>query len=266
MPKIKEDHGRDDQNPNLDDGNRDQSSDVAPATQQGQTRRGVLKALGAALGGVVAYKLSTNSEGQKEKLSLLAEEAKALFEKVKGENKHEYLRTIAFSLLAQTAEIILLMVCENAGIDISKWGNGGAAFMQKFEEKSPKVTLALDTVVCPVLEEVVFRELPYRFFAKNISEGNHWKVGLPSSVIFAFMHNIIPSKKFPFHTMTDDIPIPQLAGGLLFWHLRVNKGLDHAMLAHAFQNASQNTIYNLLTEMFPPKEKPVEKNAEKPEL
>lgn len=94
----------------------------------------------------------------------------------------------------------------------------------------------------PLIEEVLFRLIPAGF-------GTDWSVGIPATIIFAGVHNIVEvDGKVVLDLKT--IPVTQFMGGVFYWYLMKYKGLDHAILAH-MQNNLVATIASQLGRIFP---------------
>ena len=84
--------------------------------------------------------------------------------------------------------------------------------------KNPAFMFFLLSVYAPLCEEFSFRFAPRAFLGKS------WKVGVASSLVFGFAHNI------------HQIPLPQIIDGFYFWYLMKNRGITHSLLAHSVTN------------------------------
>lgn len=144
-------------------------------------------------------------------------------------------------------QAVLLAMAKNLTADVLGRLNIKTAGNNLNEEQRKKllekglIDVAINACVkSPIVEELIFRALPAAFSDK---EKKDWiKFGIPSSALFAAAHNIDQDDK-PF--ATDRIPITQFFGGLFYWYLVKEKGLDHSILAH-----SANNTYVLLALKF----------------
>lgn len=100
---------------------------------------------------------------------------------------------------------------------------------QKMIEEHPVIATGLATVVAPVTEELMFRELPSRVLEhkgyENGSNGSK-KAKLATAALFAAMHS-----------GPDGIPLPQFLGGLNYGRIHEKRGLKASVAAHVTNNA-----------------------------
>lgn len=93
----------------------------------------------------------------------------------------------------------------------------------------------------PFVEECLFRYLPRACFRGS---GMNWKIGIPSSVLFALAHNIVPPElpgvRIPFtekyKVNLTWIPVPQFIMGCFFWHAMKEHGWLAPLVSHSLAN------------------------------
>jgi membrane protease YdiL (CAAX protease family) len=95
----------------------------------------------------------------------------------------------------------------------------------------------------PLLEEALFRLIPailFDFatsFKKHNDIPSNIGIGLVTAAIFASVHNIVKDGSGRLKLNLTSIPVQSFIAGLFLWYLMKVKGFDHALLAHAFNNA-----------------------------
>ena len=158
-----------------------------------------------------------------------------------------YLGNMCMAVLAHSVGIKSgnsTMIKNNAlRSDFREWNAEQVQSMLKAFNQDPKKAsakmVALMAVKAPVLEESLFRYLPSLLAG---TEGKRWDVGIASSIMFGFVHNISKGDptgiKLPFNRTftTDVLPLPQIIIGLFYWHLMREYGLSAAILAHSTNN------------------------------
>ncbi|MDB5036961.1 MAG: hypothetical protein JWQ35_489 [Bacteriovoracaceae bacterium] len=129
-----------------------------------------------------------------------------------------YLRT-----LAESSAIFWLTVYGMEGMKLLDTASGHNLFggnahgseITNHIVRNPAFMVFVLSGFAPLTEEFSFRLIPRTLFGKS------WRVGVASSLIFGFAHNI------------HQIPLPQIIGGFYFWYLLKNRGLTHSILAHS---------------------------------
>lgn len=96
----------------------------------------------------------------------------------------------------------------------------------------PAEYLIMGGLIRPFLEELIFRWLPSKLL-NDQSRHLHWKMGLASSAVFAFLHH-------PLHP--DRFPLSEFMAGMTYWGIMRRYGLQAAGLAHASTNTSLITL------------------------
>lgn len=91
--------------------------------------------------------------------------------------------------------------------------------------RNPARMTFMTAVYAPIIEEAMFRLVPASLFGKR------WSIGLISSLVFAGAHNIGDNG-----LELSKIPASQFLGGVLYWYFMKERGLDHAVFAHAANN------------------------------
>lgn len=131
-------------------------------------------------------------------------------------------------------------------------GNSGISekVLREFMEK-PLYKLLLDVgVETPLLEEAIFRALP-QLLVKNKTREDLWNVGIPTSVLFALVHNMKHDEEGnEIVFATDRIPLYQFISGLFLWKLMRERGLPHSILAHGVNNSAALSVARLYYNVF----------------
>ncbi len=122
--------------------------------------------------------------------------------------------------------------------------------------EKPAQLLAEDIIVTPPIEEAIFRLLP-NLLINDSSKNNHWEVGIPISLVFAYLHNSQDNEKpGKYKFILNKFPLSHLFFGGYFWRTIRQKGYKHAVVAHATVNATIISVRRLLYEFFPKLEQP----------
>ena len=112
--------------------------------------------------------------------------------------------------------------------------------VEEMLKKAPIESYVRTVIVGPLMEEWIFRLIPSAFADRNTRrKDSFWELGIPVTAIFALIHNIEDIKvgdKTTLKLHLDSIPLNQFMSGLFFWHLMRQKGFNHAVLAHMFNN------------------------------
>lgn len=112
----------------------------------------------------------------------------------------------------------------------------------KLKDEEPVQLLLIGALIAPVFEEGLFRILPGVFLPK--SWGTAWRIGIPSSAIFAEVHALeIEEQSNKIKLATNTIPVYQFGLGLYLWKLVRERGPLHALVAHSVINAVQMTLF-----------------------
>lgn len=151
-------------------------------------------------------------------------------------------RTIVDTLAFNIARFgVLVPVLDKLGIP---YGSPSAdpAQLPFWDEDHPVRSKILKTVlgssVIPAGEEFGFRLGPSANFA-DFSSSTRWDVGIPSSIVFALMHNLIKDNETKgFKFTKESIPITQFFGGLFYWKIFRERGYWHSVVAHGVSNLS----------------------------
>jgi hypothetical protein len=141
-------------------------------------------------------------------------------ESVPGVDDVTYTDTAVKASLLMIGKVLLLLALQRDPYDLRKLLGGS---WQRVLETA---------LVLPVKEEMASRLLPATVFGKS------WSVGLLSALVFASAHGL------------EQIPITQFIGGVFYWYLMRERGLDHAILAHVSNN-NMAAIANFLALKFP---------------
>jgi membrane protease YdiL (CAAX protease family) len=104
--------------------------------------------------------------------------------------------------------------------------------------KNPLLLLVLGVIVAPLIEELLFRGVPFVLF-RAVQRWNGWgekgrqtlcwTLGGMAAVLFAVAHGIEGTKVH--------LPLPQLVLGLWSWHVINQRGLRYSILLHATYNS-----------------------------
>jgi membrane protease YdiL (CAAX protease family) len=144
------------------------------------------------------------------------------------------------ALLVAGSQIALTTAADSQGVST---GSASADKIMNMVQNSLPLALALG-VAAAVLEEFFFRALPgwtsRHFGGQSWAKGaRFWILGAVTSTAFALSHNIGAA------SVTEVIPVPQLALGLFFWNVYGNYGYKGAMLTHAGINAAIMSAYKV---------------------
>lgn len=94
----------------------------------------------------------------------------------------------------------------------------------------------------PISEELLFRVIPSLCLRK---EGAHWQVGIPTTLAYAAVHNIVPANAPTERAISlgphskislDYVPLTQFMLGAFCWYLARTQGELAPVLAHIFNN------------------------------
>lgn len=162
-------------------------------------------------------------------------------------SKSEYVNTVVETALMEVSSVIASKILD--GVDLPH-GNQSITdtqakdLLSKFDLK----LITLDTVLLPIIEETVFRLYPSALLGKG--GGNHWDVGIPTSALFALIHNFNQKDKIRLQ-FQNSIPISEFIGGLFYWYLVRERGFPHSVFAHTLGNSGRLAIGSLLYQGFP---------------
>ncbi len=156
------------------------------------------------------------------------------------------------NLLFQAGHVALLSLCQAHNVPLASAASlpGRASreelesIVEQLKERPDICTKAYihAGLFVPIREEVVFRVLPSGFLRGG---GSRWEAGIPLSIAFAAMHNLVPSsehteKSLPIGDRTklslDYVPLPQLLFGAFCWYLARSYGELAPVLAHVAHN------------------------------
>lgn len=122
---------------------------------------------------------------------------------------------------------------------------------------NPALFFSMAAVQAPLFEETLFRLIPSEAAAlikKNpepLGEKSElWKVGIPISAIFALGHNFQPSDEGRMKYV-NSVPLAHFMMGLFFWHLMREKGFNHAVLAHSYNNTLAFAVAQFFHKTYP---------------
>ncbi|HEX7483940.1 MAG TPA: CPBP family intramembrane glutamic endopeptidase [Candidatus Saccharimonadales bacterium] len=116
-------------------------------------------------------------------------------------------------------------------------GRSGPGLRQDLIEKHPHLAAAAATVIAPITEELLFRELPARKleekgYDKDSTRSKRVKLGMAAAFAVG-------------HAGPHAIPLPQFIGGLHYSRLHEKRGLKHSILAHVTNNTLAALQYGL---------------------
>ncbi len=167
----------------------------------------------------------------------------------KQESEDTYVDTMFDSGALLIAEIAMTEIFDKLNIPIGNAGLTNAQIEKLLQAPIEKILIQY-AGLHSAFEEALFRGLPQTALNQLKVRGNIWKVGIPTSVLFALMHNIKREKLAKeYHFSTDFIPLPQFVGGLFYWKMMRERGFPHAIVAHGTQNGAIFTIGKFLYEM-----------------
>ena len=133
----------------------------------------------------------------------------------------------------------------NSALKVSEVPKSSIISTIELFERDPLVLARLYTTVGwlgPIIEESLFRIVPNLFVSHH---GMQWQVGLPTSLAFAAMHNVVPtdratSRAIPISESMklslDLVPLPQFILGAYCWYVMRKYGSLAPMVAHVFNN------------------------------
>ncbi len=100
--------------------------------------------------------------------------------------------------------------------------------------------LLLTMVGQPTSEEAIFRFLPNLLLPTDRRDPI-WQAGIPSSLVFAYLHNITRDSEGEPRLETKSIPVQQFTAGLYYWKTIRERGFWHSALSHSVYNAEALT-------------------------
>ena len=205
------------------------------------SRRAFLKFLGA-IGATIAM----------EQIGVKAVEAQGRKEtaKTKQHNKeYSYKETAIEQSLMIVAECIAETIFEKLKIEYGNHTLSEEELIEYFRDK-PIEGLLQAGALGPVIEEALFRALPSRIFTNKKDKRHKWEIGIPTSLLFAFAHNM-RRKDLGKLEFVKSVPIAQFMAGLFWWYLMRKKGYSHAVMAHSINNTIPMSIGILLFKTYP---------------
>lgn len=159
-----------------------------------------------------------------------------------------YTETAIEQSLMMGAKYIANAVFEKLKIENGNKSMSDEEIIEYLEDESIS-TLFTSGVLAPIIEEALFRALPSGFINQN-DKGHRWEIGIPTSFLFALMHNFKKEESDEW-SFTKAVPISQFMGGLFYWYLMREKGYSHATMAHSMNNAIPFSIGILLLKAYP---------------
>ncbi len=147
----------------------------------------------------------------------------------------KYLDTIGGTISLTAIQSVINRFLLSKGINIgssSEQYNPVSSRMHSSGDSSLRNMLLL----APLREEYLFRELP-SILLKLPNQGMRWDIGLPTSAIFAAVHNFYNDNEGHIRFSRQSLPLLQFASGMYFWKRNREAGLTHAVLAHSLTNA-----------------------------
>ncbi len=231
----------------------------APAAEQGLTRRQAIGKIGdrvrwllGAAGVVSMIRPDRAPRPSKPKIetghgaAYEATKEEALRSALTVEADGSYLRTTAEALAEYTISSLLGEALETAGVKVGNQSMKplfGASLRP--EGRSPLLHRAAyhgaALVGAPIAEEAIFRLYPVMRWIAAHDVGDHWDLGLATSLAFAYIHNIRPlhpALPVPVKFELTSVPIHQFCLGLYTWYAMRRRGFSHAVLAHAMHNSA----------------------------
>lgn len=146
-------------------------------------------------------------------------------------------QTLLDAVLMVMVNLILILALSGLHLTMLLPGQENVAALRKMRALSPALLFVAAILLAPVLEESLFRGLPYllsRFLERRqlVSEATRplrcWAIGGTAAILFALTH----ADRGPiFH-----LPLAQLLFGLFSWRIINDRGLRYSMLFHATHN------------------------------
>jgi hypothetical protein len=147
--------------------------------------------------------------------------------------------TLRVVILVDLAIVLVSALLLAAGVPV-----GSQPYPWPFEP-GPALDLALTVLLVPLVEELVFHALPSWTADRvtGVKGGPRWGLGVVLAVVFALAHTLVAEPTIrslalapDVHVSFERLPLPQVAFGLLFWHLMRRHGFGYACLGHALTN------------------------------
>jgi len=231
--------------PQKEDGAKDNNNPVIA----GISRRKFIEYTGATVANLAASQLKVPSAHANEITSPSTDETK---------EKQSYALTATEGALMGAANVVITLGSEKLNLpsNRSKEDVTKNEFYQKIVDMptgkfiATISTMAIADTIPPLVEEPLFRWLPNYAFTRT-DKGNAWEVGVPSTAIFALLHNYRKDKETGKYDWEKSIPLHQFAGGLLYWKLMRENGLSHSIVAHAMANITAGTLCSLSARKYP---------------
>lgn len=145
-------------------------------------------------------------------------------------DKHPYVASIAETALLYGVKTALIKGGDRIGIPLGH-GRRNDPKREAFINQHPLAAAGLSSVVAPISEELVYRELPDRILkSKGYEADSTMSRRVKLGVVAVFGAS-------PQHLGKDAIPIPQMLGGLNYNRIHRERGLKASTVAHITNNA-----------------------------
>jgi|GEM_PF-4798667 len=120
---------------------------------------------------------------------------------------------------------------DKAGVSL-RHGRAQDPRFKRFACKHPILTMIHGSLLAPIAEEAIYRQLPSYLLDRNERSGFQAPTAIGISLVFAAGHC------GPY-----GIPVPQFLGGLNYWEIQRVDGYRYAVIAHSMRN-TLGTVYH----------------------
>lgn len=152
-------------------------------------------------------------------------------------------RTVVEALMLVAINMVLALVLQSLHLQFLLAAKENVRNIEQLRLWNPAFLFVLAVAIAPVLEESLFRGLPF-LIMRGLSRWGEmdnatrqvvfWGFGGCAAVLFAFAH---ANSGASFH-----LPLPQFLFGLWSWHVINTRGLRYSILLHGTHNLLLSTL------------------------
>jgi|GEM_PF-4015965 len=152
-------------------------------------------------------------------------------------------RTVVEAMAIAAINMVLALVLQSLHLQLFLAAPENVHSIELLRKINPAVLFVLAVAIAPVLEESLFRGLPF-LIMRGLSRWGEmqditrqvvfWGLGGCAAVLFAFAH---ANSGASFH-----LPLPQFLFGLWSWHVINTRGLRYSILLHGVHNLLLSTL------------------------
>lgn len=152
-----------------------------------------------------------------------------------GRSERSLSATALEALVIQVGQAVLVESLEKLGLKLDNYKKGSRGELYRKIRRLDPQTLFSVLIAAPVSEELMLRFLPSTLLGDK--ENLRLDVGIPASIVFAFMHNVQHNEYDETVIDTSFIPLSLFMSGLYYWYLQREFGTLHPILGHMINNS-----------------------------